>query len=196
LIWFLQKKYLYLSINQNFMAKRKKLEKGQFPDTKFKTKNDANGLRMMQCQNSIPNGKWWKGQICNEYCLVGDQATAVLCSRCVQKHVEPPVPRGSSVKSDKPRGWKFMKEFVAPDGTVYHKGIEQPSLKGTLPATKIEPKEPKKKMSKQEKEVEVAALGKEIAKLKAELFAETRKTKKAEITRALSKATRQLKKVM
>ena len=51
-------------------------------------------------------------------------------------------------------------------------------------------------MSKQEKEVEVAALGKEIAKLKAELFAETRKTKKAEITRALSKATRQLKKVM
>ena len=178
------------------MAKRKKLEKGQFPDTKFKTKNDANGLRMMQCQNSIPNGKWWKGQICNEYCLVGDQATAVLCSRCVQKHVEPPVPRGSSVKSDKPRGWKFMKEFVAPDGTVYHKGIEQPSLKGTLPATKIEPKDPKKKMSKQEKEVQVASLGKEIAKLKAELFAETRKTKKAEITRALSKATRQLKKVM
>ena len=33
------------------------------------------------------------------------------------------------------RGWKFMKVFVHENGTVYHKGVEQPDLKGTLPAT-------------------------------------------------------------
>lgn len=178
------------------MAKRKKLEKGQYPETKFKTKVDDRGRRMMMCQNSIPNGKWWKGNICNNFSLVGDNTTAVLCSKCVQQHVEPPMQRGTANTSGRPRGWKFMKEFVAEDGTVFFKGIEQPSLKGTLPVTKIEPKEPKKKMSKQEKAVRSAELGKEIAKLKAALFAETRKTKKAEITRALSKANRELKKVM
>ena len=42
-----------------------------------------------------------------------------------------------------------MKEFVHVDGTVFHKGVEQPKLKGTLPPT---PKpESKKKLSKQEK---------------------------------------------
>ena len=178
------------------MAKRKKLEKGQFPETKFKTKFDDRNRRMMICQNSVPNGKWWKGEICNNFCFVGDSATAVLCSSCVQKHVEPPMQRGAANSSGRPRGWKFMKEFVAEDGTVFFKGVEQPSLKGTLPVTKIEPKEPKKKMSKQEKLERSAALGKEIGKLKAALFAETRKTKKAEITRALSKANRELKKVM
>ena len=42
-----------------------------------------------------------------------------------------------------------MAEFVDKDGVVYHKGVEQPKLKGTLPPT---PKpESKKKLSKQEK---------------------------------------------
>ena len=31
----------------------------------------------------------------------------------------------------------FMNEFVDKDGTVYHKGKEQPKLKGTLPPTKV-----------------------------------------------------------
>jgi diadenosine tetraphosphate (Ap4A) HIT family hydrolase len=73
---------------------------------------------------------------------------------------------------------------------------EQPALKGTLPVTVIEPKEEKKKLSKQEKSDAFNALGKDIEKLKAQLFHETRKGKKAELMRALSKANRQLKKLM
>ena len=43
----------------------------------------------------------------------------------------------------RPAGWHFMNEFVDKDGNVFHKGKEQPKLKGTLPPTKVSP--PKKK---------------------------------------------------
>ena len=33
-----------------------------------------------------------------------------------------------------------MAEFVDKDGTVYHKGKEQPKLKGTLPPTEVKPR--------------------------------------------------------
>ena len=36
-------------------------------------------------------------------------------------------------------------EFVDKDGNVFHKGKEQPKLKGTLPPTKVEPKKKKTK---------------------------------------------------
>lgn len=179
------------------MAKRNsKLAKGEMAESNFKTKFDDRGRRLMQCQNSQPGGKWWKGNICDEWSIVGNEATAVLCYRCVQKHVEPPVQRGAAPKSDRPRGWKFMKEFVMADGTVYHKGVEQPSLKGTLPATKIEPKPEKKKISKEDKQAAIHALGLEIKSLKAILFTEQRKGKRAEATRKLTKANRELKKLM
>jgi hypothetical protein len=179
------------------MAKRNsKLAKGECAESKFKTKFDDRGRRMMQCQNSQPGGKWWKGQLCESWSFVGTEATAVLCSSCVQKHVEPPMQRGAAPKSDRPRGWKFMKEFVMADGTVYHKGVEQPALKGTLPATKIEPKPEKKKISKEEKQEAIHKLGVEIKTLKAVLVAEQRKGKRAEAARRLSKANRELKKLM
>lgn len=37
---------------------------------------------------------------------------------------------------NKPRGWHLMKEYVDKDGNVFHKGIEQPHLKGTKNPTK------------------------------------------------------------
>ena len=40
----------------------------------------------------------------------------------------------------RPAGWHFMNEFVDKDGNVFHKGKEQPKLKGTLPPTKVKPK--------------------------------------------------------
>ena len=40
-------------------------------------------------------------------------------------------------KTGRPAGWHFMNEFVDKDGNVFHKGKEQPDLKGTLPPTKI-----------------------------------------------------------
>ena len=147
------------------------------------------------CENSIPDGRFWKGKICRNFVAVAETSVAAVCWQCVAKIVEPPIQRSVQEKSDKPKGWKFMKVYVHKDGTVYHKGIEQPSLKGTLPVTVIQPKEDKKKMSKQEKADRLGTIGKEIQSLKAELFAETRKGKKSEITRTLSKLNRELSKL-
>ena len=33
------------------------------------------------------------------------------------------------IKTGRPAGWHWMKEFVDKDGTVYHLGKEQPKLK-------------------------------------------------------------------
>ena len=45
----------------------------------------------------------------------------------------------------RPAGWHFMNEFVDKDGNVFHRGKEQPKLKGTLPPTKVKPKKRKTK---------------------------------------------------
>ena len=50
----------------------------------------------------------------------------------------------------RPAGWHFMNEFVDADGNVFHKGKEQPKLKGTLPPTKIEPKKKTKRRTKEQ----------------------------------------------
>jgi hypothetical protein len=164
-------------------------------ESKYKSKIKDN-QRIMICQNSIPGGKWWKGTECKEWVIVSEKATAVLCHRCVNLHVEAPVERGATNRSGHPKGWKFMKLYVAQDGTVFHKGVEQTDLKGTMPVTVIEPKVEKVKMSLQEKQDAILSLGLEIKSLKSELIVETRKGKRAELTRGLSKATRALKKLM
>lgn len=41
------------------------------------------------------------------------------------------IPTKNEVK--KPRGWHFRDVFVDDEGNVYHKGIIQPELKGTIP---------------------------------------------------------------
>ena len=60
-----------------------------------------------------------------------------------------------------------MKEFVDTQGNVFHKGVEQPKLKGTLSPTK--PKPPKRKLSKQEKEDLRLAILKQMAMVKGNL---------------------------
>ena len=163
-------------------------------DSIYKVKQ-VDGRKYVACENSIPDGRFWKGRLCTNFVSVADTSVAAVCWQCVNKIVEAPIQRNVQEKSDKPKGWKFMKVYVHKDGTVYHKGIEQSSLKGTLPVTVIQPKEDKKKMSKQEKSDRLASLGKEIQHLKAELFGETRKGKKTEITRKLSKLNRELSKL-
>ena len=155
----------------------------------------VDGRKFVACENSIPDGRFWKGKLCNEFVAIAETSVAAVCWKCVTKVVEAPIQRAVQEKSDKPKGWKFMKVYVHKDGTVYFKGVEQTSLKGTMPVTVIQPKEDKKKMSKQEKADRLASLGKEIQSLKAELFAETRKGKKSEITRKLSKLNRELSKL-
>ena len=55
------------------------------------------------------------------------------------------------VSTGRPAGWHFMNEFVDKDGNVFHKGKEQPDLKGTLPPTKVKPRKKKKKLTADEK---------------------------------------------
>ena len=51
----------------------------------------------------------------------------------------------------RPAGWHWMAEFVDKDGNVFHKGKEEPKLKGTLPPTKVKPKKkPTKRRTKDE----------------------------------------------
>lgn len=59
------------------------------------------------------------------------------------------------------------------DGKVYHSGVEQPHLKGTLDPTPIEVKPKKTKAQKQQEKLELMA---QLGKLKKDLKKETRKT--------------------
>jgi hypothetical protein len=55
------------------------------------------------------------------------------------------------VSTGRPAGWHFMNEFVDKDGNVFHKGKEQPKLKGTLPPTKVKPPKKRKKLTADQK---------------------------------------------
>ena len=67
---------------------------------------------------------------------VSTEAVSVIGSRAVMGRVGIPKEKPSRVSTGRPAGWHFMNEFVDKDGTVFHKGKEQPDLKGTLPPTK------------------------------------------------------------
>ena len=83
----------------------------------------------------------------------------------------------------RPAGWHFMNEFVDKDGNVFHKGKEQPKLKGTLPPTKVKPKKKIKRKTKdeilvarhKEKLAAQREVKKELAKQKAFLNGEVSK---------------------
>ena len=64
----------------------------------------------------------------------------------------------------RPAGWHWMAEFVDKDGNVFHKGKEQPKLKGTLKPTKVKP--PKKKVKRRTKDQILVAKYKEKQALK------------------------------
>ena len=84
---------------------------------------------------------------------VGVEATSVMGSRALTIRMNKMFPEQSKptrVKTGRPSGWHFMNEFVDKDGNVFHKGKEQPKLKGTLPPTKIKPKKKAKRRTKDE----------------------------------------------
>ena len=84
---------------------------------------------------------------------VSTEATSVIGSRAVIARIHQMFPeqdKPKRVKTGRPSGWHFMNEFVDKDGNVFHKGKEQPDLKGTLPPTKIKPKKKAKRRSKEE----------------------------------------------
>lgn len=110
-------------------------------------------------------------------------ATGIVCSECVIELYWHPEDAPKKKSVGYPKGWKFMKQFVHKDGTVYFKGIEQPDLKGKYEMTPLAVKQLVIKKSKTQKAAEKQEALVKFAKLKKELVKETRVTyrKKIEI---------------
>ena len=66
---------------------------------------------------------------------VSTEAVSVIGSRAVTGRVGIPKEKPRREPTGRPAGWHFMKEFVDKWGNVFHKGVEQPDLKGTRPVT-------------------------------------------------------------
>ena len=100
------------------------------------------GVRYMMCN-------------CGTYISVGETATNVVCGTCTNRNMMikfPELHEGKPKRktTGRPAGWHFMKEFVDKDGNVFHKGKEQPDLKGTLSSTKVKPRKKTKRRTKEE----------------------------------------------
>ena len=87
---------------------------------------------------------------CGTYERVSEETISVRCWKCVLRITGLPEEPNKYVPTGRPAGWHFMNEFVDADGNVFHKGKEQPKLKGTLTPTKVKP--PKKKTKRRTKE--------------------------------------------
>ena len=126
------------------------------PGTKW---NEKKGVlyRHMECK------------VCGVMTKCSEDTTAVTCTICVQEGLYeqfggPDVTLKKS--SGRPRGWKWMAVFVDKDGTVFHRGEEQPDLKGTLPPSDV--KDKGNRLSKRDKERIKQEAGKRLYKLKKE----------------------------
>jgi len=114
------------------MARKKKIEYHSYTE---------GSIRYMSCMT------------CGHYEVVGDTATGVRCSNCVMKTMmnEYPVEESKSYKpTGRPAGWHWMNEFVDVDGNVFHRGKEQPKLKGTLKPTVVKARKKTKRRTKQQ----------------------------------------------
>lgn len=101
--------------------------------------------KYLLCEGSNPTSKYYPGAPCNKKLEVTDNIVSVVCWRCLARLVTPPQEKKQQIPTGFPRGWQFMNQFVHTDGKVFHKGVEQPDLFGTLDPTPIKEYEPKKK---------------------------------------------------
>ena len=82
---------------------------------------------------------------------VSTEAVSVISSRALMGRMFkqfPDVTKPTYKPTGRPAGWHWMAEFVDMDGNVFHKGKEQPKLKGTLPPTKVAAKKKTKRRTK------------------------------------------------
>ena len=99
---------------------------------------------------------------------VGEEAFKVTCSYCVFTAVGmPESPKSTYKPTGRPAGWHWMSEFVDVDGNVFHRGKEQPKLKGTLKPTKVKPPKKKTKRRTQEQILLARAAEKKVELKKA-----------------------------
>ena len=112
------------------MARKKKIEYHSYKE---------GSIRYMSCMT------------CGHYTVVGDSATGVRCSNCVMKTMmnQYPLEESKSYKpTGRPAGWHWMTEFVDKDGNVFHRGKEQPKLKGTLKPTVVKARKKTKRRTR------------------------------------------------
>ena len=99
---------------------------------------------------------------------IGENVVKVTCSVCVLGMVGfPEEPKSAYKPTGRPAGWHFMNEYVDADGNVFHKGKEQPKLKGTLPPTKVTPPKKKTKRRSQQEILLARAAEKKVELKKA-----------------------------
>ncbi len=130
--------------------------------------------KKMKYHSYLENGQMYMAckDNCGTYEKVDEETIAVRCWKCVTAFVGFPKEKASYKPTGRPAGWHFMNEFVDVDGNVFHKGKEQPKLKGTLSPTKVKP--PKKKTKRRSKEQILVA---REAEKKAELKKAIKKQK-------------------
>lgn len=136
---------------------------------------------------------------CSTEVRVDFDTVMVLCPMCTCQLV-PFTTKIHVEKSDRPKGWAFMAEFVDKDGNVFHKGTEIPELKGTLKPTNVEKikkeqkdKSQKNKLSKNEREKKKEEkLVKEYEKKKQQQKKDKEKKEK-EAAKALRKSSAESK---
>ena len=107
--------------------------------------------------------------VCGNYEVVGESATAVKCSSCVLKIMMNQYPQEepkSYKPTGRPAGWHWMNEFVDKDGNVFHRGKEQPKLKGTLKPTVVKPTKKKRKKRRTKQQMLLAIDAERKAELK------------------------------
>ena len=112
------------------MARKKKIEYHSYTE---------GTIRYMSCMT------------CGHYEVVGESATGVRCSNCVMKTMMNQYPQEESKSykpTGRPAGWHWMTEFVDVDGNVFHRGKEQPKLKGTLKPTVVKPRKKTKRRTR------------------------------------------------
>ena len=98
---------------------------------------------------------------------VSTDAVSVMGSRAINGQLNKLFPDTS--KPDKPTGRPISSshiEFVDKDGNVFHKGVEQPDLKGTLPPTKVKPVKKKKTKRRTKEQILIAREAEKKAALK------------------------------
>ena len=114
-----------------------------------------NGQMYMACKDN-----------CGTYEKVDEETIAVRCWKCVTTVIGFPKEPNKKPTTGRPAGWHFMNEFVDKDGNVFHKGKEQPKLKGTLPPTKVKPVKRKKTKRRSKEEILIAREAEKKAALK------------------------------
>jgi|TARA_R110000822_G_scaffold26819_10_gene80524 hypothetical protein len=111
--------------------------------------------------------KWMECKRCGQMAKCSEDSQSITCSDCVNELVGPV--ETSYVKSDKPRGWTLMKQFVDKDGNVYNKGVEVPELKGTISKTEKQDRKKSERMTKSQKEELMTTAALNLHKLKKQL---------------------------